>query len=130
MDGLRSDFSTNKLKYSSYFDPQRSFSNPLRALFEIFSAKPNFSSLIRGGVYDASSDFGRLSQNPVGQQLKTFTDSALYIDYFMESARVLYLRTSFLQRVRKYRTKHFPCCNLFILYLLRFFNPNQIFTLH
>ena len=23
-------------------------------------------------------------------------------------------------RVRKYRTKHFPCCNLFILYLLRF----------
>ena len=51
----------------------------------------------------------------------------------MESARVRYLRTSFLiqkQRVRKYRTKHFPCCNLFILYLLRFFNPNQIFTLH
>ena len=34
------------------------------------------------------------------------------------------------QLVRKYRTKHFPCCNLFILYLLRFFNPNQIFTLH
>ena len=55
------------------------------------------------------------------------------IDYFMESARVQYLRTSFLiqkQRVRKYRTKHFPCCNLFILYLLRFFNHNQIFTLH
>ena len=51
----------------------------------------------------------------------------------MESARVRYLRTSFLiqnQRVRKYRTKHFPCCNLFILYLLRFFNPNQNFTLH
>ena len=68
-----------------------------------------------------------------GQQLKTFTDSALYIDYFMESARVLYLRTSFLiqkQRVRKYRTKYFPCCNLFILYLLRLFNPNQIFNLH
>ena len=57
----------------------------------------------------------------------------------MESARVRYLRAScwrirkrtserservsFLiqkQRVRKYRTKHFPCCNLFILYLLRF----------
>ena len=72
-----------------------------------------------------------------------------YTDYFMESARVRYLRTScwrirkrtserservsFLiqkQRVRKYRTKHFPCYNLFILYLLRFFNPNQIFTLH
>ena len=70
------------------------------------------------------------------------------IDYFMESARVRYLRKScwrirkltrslrslvrFLiqkQRVRKYRTKHFPCCNLFILYLLRFFDPNQIFTL-
>ena len=72
-----------------------------------------------------------------------------YIDYFMESARVRYLRTSCWrirkrtserservslliqkQRVRKYRTKHFPCCNSFILYLLRFFNPNQIFTLH
>ena len=67
----------------------------------------------------------------------------------MESARVRYLctsgwrirkrtserseRMSFLiqkQRVRKYRAKHFPCCNLFILYLLRFFNSNQIFTLH
>ena len=56
----------------------------------------------------------------------------IYMDYFMESARVRYLRTSFLKqkRVRKYHTKHFPCCNLFILYLLRFFNPNQIFTLH
>ena len=54
-----------------------------------------------------------------------------HIDYFMESARVRYLRTSCLriskrtsefliqkQRVRKYRTKHFPCCNLFIPYLL------------
>ena len=29
------------------------------------------------------------------------------------------------QRVCKYRTKHFPCCNLFIFYLLRFFNPNR-----
>ena len=41
-------------------------------------------------------------------------------------------RVSFLiqkQCVRKYRTKNFPCCNLFILYLVRFFNPNQIFTL-
>ena len=55
-----------------------------------------------------------------------------YIDYFMESARVRYShelltyqktnaserseRVSFLiqKRVRKYRTKHFPCCNLFI----------------
>ena len=152
-DGQRSDFSTNKLKYSSYYSTsepcgddsaprilrefirpparfRQSFASPVFAKSSFFSAKPNLSSLIRGGVYDASSDFGRLSQNPVGQQLKTFTDSALYIDYFMESARVLYLRTSFLQRVRKYRTKHFPCCNLFILYLLRFFNPNQIFTLH
>ena len=77
------------------------------------------------------------------------SDRAKHIDYFMESPRVRYLRTScwrirkltrslrslvrFLiqkQLVRKYRTKHFPCCNLFILYLLRFFNPNQIFTLH
>ena len=56
----------------------------------------------------------------------------LHIDYFVESARVRYLLTSFLiqqQQVRKYRTKHFPCCNLFMLYLLRFFNPNQIFAL-
>ena len=58
---------------------------------------------------------------------------ARYIDYFMESARVRYLRTSCFcirKLVRKYRTKHFPCCNLFILYLLTFFNPNQTFTLH
>ena len=50
----------------------------------------------------------------------------------MESARVRYLRTSCWrirkQRVCKYRTKYFPCCNLFILYLLRFFNPNQTFS--
>ena len=61
------------------------------------------------------------------------------IDHFMESARVRYLRTSYWrirkrtsdrskrvsfliqkQRVRKYHTKHFPCCNLVILYILRF----------
>ena len=78
-----------------------------------------------------------------------FTSCLEYKDYFMESARLRYLRRScwrirkltrslcllvrFLiqkQRVRKYRTKHFPCCNLFILYLLRFFNPNQISTLY
>ena len=67
------------------------------------------------------------------------------IDYFMESARVRYLRTSsfwrirkrmgerservsFLiqkQRVCKYRTKHFPCCNLFISHLLRFSTPTR-----
>ena len=58
--------------------------------------------------------------------------------YFMESAGVRYLRTScwrirnrtserservrFLiqkQRVRKYRTKHFPCGIVFIIYILR-----------
>ena len=66
------------------------------------------------------------------------------IYYFMESARVRYLRTScwrirermgecservsFLiqkQQGRKYRTKHFPCCNLFISYLLRFSTPTR-----
>jgi len=31
------------------------------------------------------------------------------------------------QRVRKYRTKHFPCCNLFIQYLLRF-SPSTRFS--
>ena len=59
-------------------------------------------------------------------------------EYFIESAGVRYLRTScwrirnrtserseqvrFLiqkQRVRKYRTKHFPCGIVFILYVLR-----------
>ena len=59
-------------------------------------------------------------------------------EYFMESAGVRYLRTScwrirnrtserservrFLiqkQRVCKYRTKHFPCCIVFIIYILR-----------
>ena len=46
----------------------------------------------------------------------------LYIDYFLESAHVRYVRTSFLiqKRVRNYRAKHFWCCNLFILYLLKF----------
>ena len=39
---------------------------PCSRKIEIFSAKPNFSSLIRGGVYVASSNFGRLGQNPVG----------------------------------------------------------------
>ena len=40
-------------------------------------------------------------------------------------------RVSFLvqkQRVRKYRTKHFPCCNLFISYLLRF-SPSKLYLL-
>ena len=66
--------------------------------------------------------------------------SVLHREYFMESAGVRYLRTScwhirnrssehskqviFLiqkQRVRKYRTKHFPCgiINVFIIYILR-----------
>ena len=47
----------------------------------------------------------------------------MHIDYSMESVRVLYFRKSVLigkQQVRKYRTKHSPCCNLFILFLLRF----------
>ena len=62
----------------------------------------------------------------------------VYREYFMESAGVRYLRTScwrirnqtserservrFLiqkQRVRKYRTKHFPCGIVFIIYILR-----------
>ena len=41
----------------------------------------------------------------------------------MENARIRYLRTSCLiqeQWVRKYHTKHCPCCDLVILYLLRF----------
>ena len=46
----------------------------------------------------------------------------------MEIVGVWSLHVSFLiqkQRVRKYRTKHFPCCNLFILYLLRFSPPTR-----
>ena len=64
--------------------------------------------------------------------------SVLYREYFMERAGVRYLRTRcfcirnltrslrslvrFLiqkQRVRKYRTKHFPCGIVFIIYILR-----------
>ena len=69
-----------------------------------------------------------------------FTDQycTKYREYFMESAGIRYLRTScwrirnrtserservrFLiqkQRVRKYRTKHFPCGIVFIIYILR-----------
>ena len=58
-------------------------------------------------------------------------ESALYGIYALvfvsENERVSFL---IQKRERKYRAKHFPCCNLFISYLLRFFNPNQIFTLH
>ena len=61
----------------------------------------------------------------------------IYREYVMESAGVRYLRTScwrirdrtserservrFLiqKRVRKYRTKHFPCGIVFIIYILR-----------
>ena len=62
----------------------------------------------------------------------------IHREYFMESAGVRYLRTScwrirnrtsecservrFLiqkQRVRKHRTKHFPCGIVFIIYILR-----------
>ena len=62
-------------------------------------------------------------------------------DYFMESARVRDFHTSWcsiwnrtserservrfliLHRVWKSRTKRFPCCNLFISYILRFSQP-------
>ena len=82
--------------------------------------------------------------NVISPGERQFWKKREHIDYFMESASVRYLRTScwrirkrtserskrvsFLiqkQRVRKYRTKHFPCCKLFILYLLGFFNLNQ-----
>ena len=70
--------------------------------------------------------------------LETLTSKLRYREYFMESADVRCLRTScwrirnrkserservrFLiqkQRVRKYRTKHFPCGIVFITYILR-----------
>ena len=73
------------------------------------------------------------------QFIRSVTDRHfMYIEYFMESAGVRYLHTScwyirnrtsehsewvrFLikkQRVRKYRTKHFPCGIVFIIYILR-----------
>ena len=62
----------------------------------------------------------------------------VYREYFMESAGVRYLRTRYFcirnrtserservrflirqQLVRKYRTKHFPCGIVFIIYILR-----------
>ena len=69
---------------------------------------------------------------------KKYLHELIYREYFMESAGVRILRTScwrirnrtsgrsegvrFLiqkQRVRKYRTKHFPCGIVFIIYILR-----------
>ena len=61
------------------------------------------------------------------------------MEYFMESAGVLYLHTICWriqkQRVRKYRTNHIPCGTVFIIYILSFkflfiiFNANQDETL-
>ena len=64
-----------------------------------------------------------------------FTENVVYREYFMETAGVRYSRTScgrirnrtserservrFLIRVRKYRTKHFPCGIVFIIHILR-----------
>ena len=51
----------------------------------------------------------------------------IYMDW---RVRVWFLPTSFLiqkQRGGKYRTKSFPCCYLFILYLLRF-SPSTRFS--
>ena len=123
-----------------------------------------WKNMIRGSWLDVSlfSHVGKAIRDIwlvyIGLQTKIYSAAfqcvnlSMYIiniDYFMESARVRYLRTSccrirkwtserservsFLiqkQRVLEYRTRHFPCYNLFTLYLLRFFNPNQIFTLH
>ena len=69
---------------------------------------------------------------------RKYEEIYVYREYFMESAGVRYLRTScwrirnrtserservrFLiqkQRARKYRTKHFPCGIVFIIYILR-----------
>ena len=41
---------------------RQSFFEPCSRKIEIFSAKPNFSSLICGGLYDASSGFCRLDK--------------------------------------------------------------------
>ena len=49
--------------------PQRSFGNPLRAVFskiEILPGTAKFSSHLRGGFWDASSGFGRLGQKSCG----------------------------------------------------------------
>ena len=54
-------FEDNLLLYAVWLsDPQQSFGNPLQAVIS------HFSSLIRGGLYDASSGFGHLGQNPAG----------------------------------------------------------------
>ena len=74
----------------------------------------------------------------INQVMQSFIGQTIHREYFMESAGVRYLRASgwrirnrtserservrFLiqkQRVRKYRTKHFPCGIVFILYILR-----------
>ena len=64
-----------------FFDPQRSFGNPLRALFlknRDFFCHGEISSLIRGDLYGASSRFGRLGQNPAGAIIRRSLYNRLY----------------------------------------------------
>ena len=79
-----------------------------------------------------------LQNQMTGKIVTSFSTRIVYREYFMESTGVRYLRTScwrirnrtskrservrFLiqkQRVGKYRTKHFPCSIVFIIYILR-----------
>ena len=78
-----------------------------------------------------------------------FSTKAIYRESFMESAGVRYLRTRWFcirnltrslrslvrflirqQLVRKYRTKHFPCGIVFIIYILRHSSFGGLFTLN
>ena len=81
--------------------------------------------------------------------MQSFIGQTIHREYFMESAGVRYLRTRFCirnrtserservrfliqkQRVRKYRTKHFPCGIVFIIYILRLIHRfGGLFTLN
>ena len=67
---------------------------------------------------------------PSNHVIDLFSSGGLFshfgkIDILERIIRFFYLIQK--QRGRKYRTKHFPCCNLFILYLLRF-SPSTRFS--
>ena len=92
-------------------------------LFTINIQNPQFLSVVQSPFDNCHSPF-----SPT-----TFFERGVYRDYLTESAGVRYLRTSCWrfrnrtseisliqkQRERKYRTKHFPCVIVFIIYILR-----------
>ena len=93
---------------------------------------------------DEAENFAQFKEFVLASCDETPTSNAQHRDYFMDSARVRDFHTSWCsiwnrkserservrflilhQRVWKSRTKRFPSCNLFILYILRFSRPQK-----